>query len=68
MLKCSLPRVTTNHGNLTHLIFVRPHSVVVNYIEGIMQTLCRKLGRVAGGRFCPCGIPIGVKSTGPTSD
>lgn len=31
MLKNGLHWVTTNHGNLTHLIFVGPHSVLINY-------------------------------------
>jgi hypothetical protein len=30
MLKNGLHRVTAHHGNLTHLIFVQPHSVVIN--------------------------------------
>ncbi len=30
MLKDGLRRVTANHGNLTHLIFVRPRSVVID--------------------------------------
>jgi hypothetical protein len=30
MLKNGLHRVTANHGNLTHLIFVLPRSVVID--------------------------------------
>jgi hypothetical protein len=37
MLKNGLHRVTANHGNLTHLIFVPPHSVVID----CGSTLCK---------------------------
>jgi hypothetical protein len=30
MLKNGLHRVTAHHGNLTHLIFVQPRSVVID--------------------------------------
>ncbi len=47
MLKSGLLWVTTLHGNLTHLIFVQPLSVVNNYVEDVLQTVCRAPGKSA---------------------